>query len=49
MNAPLQKYQFADIASWQHAIADQFVPLEMQAPGGRAGFYSKRRLASFHQ
>ncbi len=49
MNAPAQKYQFADIASWQHAIADQFVPLEMQAPGGRAGFYAKGGIAHFHQ
>lgn len=49
MNAPVQKYQFADIASWQHAIADQFVPLEMLAPGGRAGFFAKGGIARFHQ
>lgn len=46
MNAPLQKYQFADIASWQHAIADLFVPLEMRASGG---FFAKGGVAHFHQ
>lgn len=49
MNAPVQKYQFADIASWQDAIAEQFVPLDMRAPRGRTGFYAKGGIARFHQ
>lgn len=49
MNGPVQKYQFSDIASWQNAISDQFVPLEMQATSGRAAFFAKGSSARFHQ
>ncbi|SFV12439.1 helix-turn-helix domain-containing protein [Pseudoduganella namucuonensis] len=48
MNTSVQKYQFSDIASWQSAIADQFVPLEMQVPGGIGRFYAKGGIARFH-